>query len=64
MIIRKTYRYLWNKMQGIMQATSKRRAHMPQYISSKQLTLEGFETLFSKELNPNNRWVVLVQHIP
>lgn len=42
----------------------KNRASKQGYISPKQLTLSGFETPFVKELNPNNRWVVLAHQIP
>ena len=34
------------------------------YESPSQLTLSGFETPFSQNLNPKNRWVVLADLIP
>lgn len=51
-------------MQGKMKGTLKKRASTPQYVSPNQLVLAGFETPFEKELNPNNRWVVLARLIP
>jgi hypothetical protein len=51
-------------MQGKMKETLKKRASTPQYVSPNQLVLAGFETPFEKELNPNNRWVVLARLIP
>jgi len=42
----------------------KKRALAPDYVSTKQLTFEGFETPFAKSLNPKNRWVVLAKLIP
>lgn len=47
-----------------MKGTLKKRASTPQYVSPNQLVLAGFETPFEKELNPNNRWVVLARLIP
>ena len=48
-----------------MKGTLKKRASTPQYVSPNQLVLAGFETTpFEKELNPNNRWVVLARLIP
>ncbi len=40
------------------------RAPMIRYRSQKQLTLDGFETPFQTELDPNNRWVKLSECIP
>ena len=37
---------------------------MISYTSCRQLTLEGFENPFEKELEKNNRWVMLAQLIP
>jgi IS5 family transposase len=37
---------------------------MIRYRSQKQLTLDGFETPFQTELDPNNRWVKLSECIP
>ena len=34
------------------------------YTPQSQLTLEGFETPFSKHLDSKNRWVILAQRIP
>ena len=42
----------------------KSRAFNPRYESPGQLALEGFESPFSKTLNPRNRWVVLGNLIP
>ena len=47
-----------------MKTPSKKRAPVPQYVSPNQQTLAGFETPFERELNPNNRWVVLARLIP
>ena len=56
--------YLQEYMQGKMTKQRKKRALAPDYVSTKQLTFEGFETPFAKSLNPNNRWVVLSKWIP
>ena len=42
----------------------KSRAFNPRYESPSQLELEGFESPFSRMLNPDNRWVVLAKLIP
>ena len=42
----------------------KRRAFTPEYVSPRQLTLEGFETPFEQQLLENNRWVKLAKAIP
>jgi len=42
----------------------KSRASKLAYISPSQLTLEGFETPFSSNLDAGNRWVVLAKKIP
>jgi len=47
-----------------MAKAQKTRASKQQYISPNQITIEGFETPFSRLLNPNNRWVVLARKIP
>lgn len=47
-----------------MQRVHKKRAPSPKYVSPNQLTLEGFESLFERTLNPKNRWVVLAGLIP
>jgi IS5 family transposase len=51
-------------VQGKMGNTSKNLAPKPNYVSPKQLVLEGFESPFHKNLNPNNRWVKLRNMIP
>jgi len=53
--------YLQEYMQGKMTKQRKKRALSLDYVSTKQLTFEGFETTFAKSLNPNNRWVVLAK---
>jgi hypothetical protein len=47
-----------------MKNERKSRAFNPRYESPRQLELEGFESPFSKTLNPHNRWVVLAKLIP
>ncbi len=37
----------------------KTRASKQEYISPAQPTLPGFETPFSKHLNPPTRWIIL-----
>lgn len=51
-------------MQGKMAISSKKRASAPHYVSPSQLTLSGFESPFERNLNPQNRWVVLSKLIP
>jgi len=52
-------------VQGKMKKERKSRAFNPRYESPRQLELGGgFETPFSKTLNPRNRWVVLAGLIP
>ena len=51
-------------MQRLMKKTSKRHAPRTDFVSTKQLVLEGFETPFSQQLDPTNRWVVLSKQIP
>ncbi len=41
-----------------------KRAPMIRYRSQNQLTLDGFETPFQTELDPDNRWVKLSECIP
>jgi hypothetical protein len=53
-----------NQVQGKMAKASKSRASKNKYVSQSQLTIEGFETPFSKILDANNRWVVLAKKIP
>jgi hypothetical protein len=52
------------KVQGKMKKERKSRAFNPQYASPRQLELAGFETSFSRTLNPDNRWVILAKMIP
>jgi Transposase domain (DUF772). len=47
-----------------MSKERKSRAFNPQYESPRQLEFAGFESPFSKTLNPENRWVVLANLIP
>ena len=47
-----------------MNKERKSRAFNPRYESPRQLELAGFESPFSKTLNPQNRWVVLAKLIP
>ncbi len=42
----------------------KSRASKFKYVSQSQLTIVGFETPFSKNLDANNRWVILAKKIP
>lgn len=53
-----------NQVQGKMKKTSKNRASRPKYVSTNQLTIEGFESPFDKKLNPENRWVKLSNALP
>lgn len=47
-----------------MKKLLKSRAPSPKYVSTNQLTLSGFESPFERELNPNNRWVLLSKLLP
>lgn len=47
-----------------MEKSLKSRAPSPKYVSTNQLTLAGFESPFERELNPNNRWVLLSKLLP
>jgi transposase, IS5 family len=47
-----------------MKRHSKKRAFLQKYVSSSQLTLEGFESPFERSLNPENRWVRLAHALP
>ncbi len=47
-----------------MTSTRKKRVHVPPYVNLNQLVLEGFESPFEQNLNPRNRWIVLVHLIP
>lgn len=42
----------------------KRRASTPEYRSPDQLVLPGFESPFSRHLDPGNRWVLMANKIP
>ena len=42
----------------------KRRAPRAGYVSPSQLVLAGFESPFSRQLGPFNRWVVLAGRMP
>lgn len=42
----------------------KKCAPTPDFVSQNQLVFEGFESPFEKELNPENRWVILAKLIP
>ena len=42
----------------------KNRASKHAYVSPNQPVIEGFESPFSKHLNPSNRWVILARKIP
>lgn len=47
-----------------MKKASKRRASKSPYVSQSQLVIDGFETPFSQNLDPDNRWVQLAGKIP
>jgi IS5 family transposase len=47
-----------------MAKAQKNRASKAPYISPNQLELVGFESPFTKHLNPGNRWVRLAKQIP
>lgn len=47
-----------------MNIAAKKRALAPNYVSENQLSFEGFESPFEKDLNPKNRWVILAHLIP
>ena len=51
-------------MQIKMAKALKSRASKQAYVSQHQLVLSGFESPFSRTLNPNNRWVKLAHKIP
>lgn len=51
-------------MHNKMAKPTKKRALAPQYQSSNQLKMAGFETPFERELRNDNRWVVLAHLIP
>ena len=47
-----------------MEKVKRKHAPTPAYMSPNQLTLDAFKSPFERELNPNNRWVVLAGLIP
>ncbi|MDZ7608848.1 MAG: IS5 family transposase [Cyclobacteriaceae bacterium] len=47
-----------------MPSTRKKHAPRVPYVSQNQLTIAGFETPFSRNLDKNNRWVRLADRIP
>jgi transposase, IS5 family len=51
-------------VQAIMAKALKSRASKFKYVSQSQLTLVGFDTPFSQNLDANNRWVILAKKIP
>jgi hypothetical protein len=51
-------------VQGKMAKAQKSRASKVSYVSPNQLELVGFESPFTKHLDPNNRWVSLSKQIP
>jgi hypothetical protein len=60
LIIEKIHVHLREKVQGKMEKTRKTRAFNPVYESPIQLVLAGFEHLFERELDRDNRWAILV----
>lgn len=54
----------FNKVQRFMAKAQKNRASKHLYISQNQMTLEGFETPFSRSLRKDNRWVELADRLP
>ena len=51
-------------MQDKMAKAQKNRASKQAYISQNQMTLDGFETPFSRSLRKDNRWVELADKLP
>jgi hypothetical protein len=51
-------------VQGKMAKAQKSRASKAAYVSPNQLELVGFESPFTKNLDPGNRWVKLSKQIP
>jgi hypothetical protein len=51
-------------VQGKMAKAQKSRASKVPYVSPNQLELVGFESPFTKHLDPSNRWVRLSKQIP
>jgi transposase, IS5 family len=52
------------EVQGKTNKPTRRRASIPSYVSNNQMIIEGFETPFSQNLDPENRWVKLARQIP
>ena len=52
------------KVQGNMSKAKETRASKLSYVSQNQLKLEGFETPFEQNLDPENRWVIMAHCIP
>ena len=46
-----------------MAKASKTRASKLSYSSQKQLSLSGFETPFTKELDSTNRWIIMSKQL-
>ena len=53
-----------NQVHAIMAKAQKSRASKARYVSPNQLELVGFESPFTKHLDPGNRWVKLAKQIP
>lgn len=51
-------------MKEKMKKSSKRRAPSRPYVPQSQLMIDGFDTPFSQNLDPENRWVKLAGKIP
>jgi len=51
-------------MHGYMPTARKKHAPRVAYVSQNQMTIAGFETPFSQNLDKNNRWVRLADQIP
>lgn len=47
-----------------MSNTRKKRAPVPEYRSPDQLVIPGFESPFSRHLDPGNRWVLMANKVP
>ncbi len=52
------------QMQDFMAKAQKNCASKQAYVSQNQLTLEGFETPFSRSLRKDNRWIELADKLP
>lgn len=53
-----------NQVHAIMAKAQQSRASKARYVSPNQLELVGFESPFTKHLDPGNRWVKLAKQIP